>query len=220
MVFIPFATYIGLFNSLSSLINQFLQPYSFTETQAGIAGALLIVVGLVATAISSPIIDRTKSHLLALKILTPIVGLCYLTFTFAPASRSELAPYIILAVLGASSFATVPVVLEFMIEISHPISPEITSTISWTGGQVLGGILIIVSGELRAPGRSDGTEDDGSSRPPANMYRALILQTVFAMLVVPLPLCLGLFGRKEQVLLRRVEADRAEAEARASAVSS
>lgn len=214
MVALPFAFYVGLFNSLSSLINQFLQPYSFSETQAGIAGALLIVVGLVATGISSPIIDKTKSFLLAIKIATPLIGLSYLAFTFTPASRNELGPYIVLAVLGAASFSLMPVALEFVIEITHPVSPEVTSTICWTGGQILGGIFIIISGELRAAGKSDGTEDDGSSRPPANMYNALVFQAVIAMFIAPVPLFLGLFGRKEHVKMRRVEADRLAAQRR------
>ena len=46
-VVIPFTFYIGLFNSLSTLVNVMLAPYSFSETEAGIGGALLIVVGLV-----------------------------------------------------------------------------------------------------------------------------------------------------------------------------
>jgi FLVCR family MFS transporter 7 len=219
MVGVPFFFYVGLFNSLSSLINQFLQPYSFTETQAGIAGALLIVVGLVASAITSPIIDRTKSYLMAIKIMVPFIALSYLVFTFAPSSRSEIAPYIILAVLGASSFSLVPVVLEYMIELTHPISPEVTSTICWTGGQILGGIFIIISGELRASGKSDGTQDDGSSRPPGNMYIALVFQTVMAMVALPAPLMLGLFGRKDAVRMRRVEADKEAAARRLSDVS-
>ncbi|TVY90548.1 Solute carrier family 49 member A3 [Lachnellula willkommii] len=44
MIMIPFTFYVGLFNSISSLINQMLEPYSFSETDAGIAGGLLIVV--------------------------------------------------------------------------------------------------------------------------------------------------------------------------------
>jgi FLVCR family MFS transporter 7 len=214
MIMIPFTFYVGLFNSISSLINQMLQPYSFTETEAGIAGALLIVVGLLTSAVTSPIIDRTKSYLIAIKVQVPIIALSYLAFTFAPESRSVAAPYVILAVLGAASFSLVPVVLEYLIEITHPVSPEVTSTICWSGGQLLGGIFNIASGSLRESGKTDGTADDGSSRPPGNMYRALVLQAVLAMAVVPLPLALGLFGRRHGVKMRRVEADQAAADRR------
>jgi FLVCR family MFS transporter 7 len=75
LIFIPFTIYVGLFNNISSLINQILAPYSFSETEAGIAGALLIVVGLVTAAVTSPIIDRTKIYLLAMKVQVPIVAI-------------------------------------------------------------------------------------------------------------------------------------------------
>ncbi|KAM0163266.1 hypothetical protein ACHAQE_003380 [Botrytis cinerea] len=208
MMMFPFWFYVGLFNSISSLINQMLSPYSFSETDAGIAGALLIVVGLVAAAITSPLIDRTKTYLLAIKIQIPILGICYLAFTWAPQTRSLAAIYAILSILGAASFSLVPVALEYLIEITHPVSPEVTSTICWSGGQLLGGIFIIASDKLRAGGVSDGSQDDGTVRPPGNMYNALVLQAVLALVVVPLPLALGCCGRGRGVRMRRVEADK------------
>ncbi len=210
---IPFTVYVGLFNSISSLINQILQPYSFSENDAGIAGALLIVVGLVASAITSPIIDNTKTFLMAIKLQVPVIGISYLAFTWAPQTRDLAAPYAILSILGAASFSLVPVVLEYLIELTHPVSPEVTSTICWTGGQLLGGIFIIISDALRASGPNDGTADNHTDRPPGNMYNALVFQTVLALVVVPLPLMLGCFGRHRQIRMRRVEADK-EATAR------
>jgi len=207
MIMIPYTIYVGLFNSCSSLLNQMLQPYSFSESDAGIAGALLIVVGLVTSAITSPIIDRTKSYLVAIKIQVPLIALCYLAFTFAPQSRSIAAPYVVLSILGAASFSLVPVVLEYLIEITHPVAPEVTTTICWSGGQLLGGIFILISGALRDSGPTDGTADDGSDRPPGNMFKALIFQTVIALVVVPLPLALGCCGRGRKVRMMRVEAD-------------
>ena len=101
-----------------------------------------------------------------------------------------------------------PIVLEYLIEITHPVSPEVTSTICWSGGQLAGGIFILISDRLRAGGENDGSRDDGSSRPDGNMYRALVFQAVVAMMFVPLPLALGCCGRGKEVRMRRVEADR------------
>jgi MFS transporter, FLVCR family, MFS-domain-containing protein 7 len=199
LVLIPFAVYVGFFNSASSLLNQMMVPYGFSDDDAGIAGALLIVVGLVAAAITSPIIDRTKRFLLAIKIFVPIIALSYLIFTWMPGTRDIAGPYVVLSILGAASFSLVPVALEFLIELSHPISPEVTSTIAWAGGQLLGGIFIIVSNALQAG-------EDGD--PPKNMRRALIFQAVVSLAIMPLPLCLGLFGRRDKVALRRVRSDR------------
>jgi MFS family permease len=194
----PFAVYVGFFNSISSLLNQIMEPYGFSETDAGIAGALLIVVGLVAAAITSPILDRTKSYLLAIKILVPILSLSYLAFVFMPATAHLAGPYVVLSVVGAASFSLVPVAVEFLVELTHPISPEVTSTLAWSGGQLLGGIFIVVSDALKA-----GPEAD----PPFNMRRALVFTAVVALAVAPLPMCLGLFGRGENVQLKRVRSD-------------
>ncbi|KAI9877164.1 MAG: hypothetical protein M1830_004646 [Pleopsidium flavum] len=200
VLFLPFAIYVGLFNALSSLLNQILAPYAFSETAAGIAGALLILVGLLASAIISPLIDRTKSFLLAIKLFVPLIAISYLAFLFAPPTRTVVAPYIILSLLGASSFALVPIALEYLVEITHPVSPEISSTICWSGGQLLGAVFILVSDALR-----EGEEGE----PPGNMRRALVFMALVAGVVVPLPLCLGVFGRG--VRSRRLEVDKAAA---------
>ena len=204
MIFIPFIVYVGLFNSISSVINQILSPYGFSENDAGIAGAILIVVGLVASAITSPLIDRSKKYLLAIKLQVPIIAICYLAFIWAPPTGTVAAVYTILAILGAASFSLVPVVLEYLCEITHPISPEITSTVCWTGGQLLGGVFILISGAL-----TDGPNGGPGGSTPYNMQRTLWFQAVLALIVVPLPLALGLFGRGREVRLRRVEADKA-----------
>lgn len=204
MVLIPFNFYVGLFNSMSSLLNQILYPYGFTEDEAGIAGAVLIVVGLVTAAITSPLIDRSKKFLLAIKLQVPIVAIGYLAFIWAPPTRSLGAVYAILAFLGAASFSLVPVALEYVTEITHPVSPEVTSSICWSGGQLLGGIFIVISDKLQ-----DGENGGSGDQVPWNMQRALWFHAAIALAVVAPPLASGLFGRSDKVRLKRVEADKA-----------
>lgn len=199
LIFLPFSVFVGLFNSISSLLNQILEPNGFSETDAGICGALLILVGLVASAIFSPITDRHKKYLAATKSLVIIIAATYIGFIFAPDASSVAAPYVVASLLGASSFAILPIILEYLVEITYPISPEIGSTLCWTGGQLLGAIFITVENELKA-----GPDAD----PPRHMQYALIFQAVVAAVVVPFPLCLGLFGRDSEVKTKRFEAER------------
>ncbi|KUI52900.1 Major facilitator superfamily domain-containing protein 7 [Cytospora mali] len=208
MLFIPYAVYVGFFNSISSLLNQMMQPYGFSDTDSGLAGAVLIVVGLVSSAITSPILDRTKAFLLAIKVAVPLIGLLYLAFVWMPATRAIAGPYVVLALLGAASFSLVPVAMELLVELTHPVSPEVTSTLAWAGGQLLGGVFIIISNALKAGEAAD---------PPHNMKKALVFQAVLAMVIVPVPLCLGLFGRKDKVSLRRVQTDQDRLNAQAAA---
>lgn len=200
LLFLPFSVYVGFFNAFSSLLNQILEPYGFSEDDAGIAGAVLIVVGLVTAAITSPLNDKYKFYLWFLRVSVPIIALMYLIFVFAPPTRSIPYVYIVCALLGAASFGLVPVVLEYLVEIFHPLSPAVGSSMFWSGGQLLGGVFIVIMDALK-----DGTH----ARPPANMHRALVFQAVLAMAVMPLPLLMGLFGRQGMVRLRRWEAEKA-----------
>ncbi|EXJ70772.1 uncharacterized protein A1O5_05762 [Cladophialophora psammophila CBS 110553] len=199
LLFLPFIFYVGFFNAFSALLNQILEPYGFSETNAGIAGAILIVVGLVCAAISSPIIDKYKFYLAYVKIAVPVLAIGYLIVIWAPQSRSLAYVFVVCALLGAASFGLVPVALEFLVEIHYPLGPELGSSLCWCGGQLLGGIFIVIMNALKAGPYAD---------PPKNMKRALIFQAVLAVLVMPTPLCLGLFGRQGRVRRKRWEADR------------
>lgn len=203
LIMVPFHIYVGLFNSLSSLLNSILYPFDFTEEQAGIAGALLIVVGLVTSAVTSPLIDRSKAFLMAIKIQVPIVALCYLIFIWMPPTRGIAGVYVVLSLLGAASFSLVPVALEFVTEITYPVSPEIASVVCWSGGQLYGGIFIVVSDKL-----TDGANGGPGGSTPNNMQRALWFHAVIGVVVAVLPMFLGVGKRRDKVRLRRLEADR------------
>ncbi|KAI6781881.1 Major facilitator superfamily domain-containing protein-like protein [Emericellopsis cladophorae] len=198
LMFIPFAVYVGFFNSVSSLLNQIMTPYGFSDDEAGIGGAILIVVGLVTAAITSPILDRSKKFLLAIRIVVPVIALSFFVFLWMPETKGIAGPYVVLAILGASCFSLVPVSLEFLIELGHPLSPEITSTTAWAGGQLLGAVFIIIGDALRA--------GDNAS-PPHHMKKALIFQAVIAVVAAFAPLSLGLFGRSDKVNLRRIASE-------------
>ena len=199
VVFLTFSTYVGFFNAFSSLLNQILYPYGFSEDEAGICGAVLIVVGLVTAAVASPVLGRTHAYLLGIKVLCPLVAFSYLAMIWAPQTRTIAAPYVLSAVLGASSFSLLPVSLEYLVEITFPASPEVSSTICWAGGQAFGAIFIVVMDALkdRRPVDLDKVSKSGRGsgsgiRPPGNMFNALVFQAVVALVVLPLPLMLGI----------------------------
>ncbi|KAK4897107.1 hypothetical protein LTR27_005000 [Elasticomyces elasticus] len=169
LLLLPFSIYVGFFNACSSLLNQIFAPYGFTETEA-------------ASAIVSPLVDRTKNYLLTIKILVPIIASSYLALIFMPATRSVIGPYIICSLLGASSFSLLPCALEYLVVITHPVSPEITSVICWTGGQLLGAVFIVVMTALRG---------GAGSEPQGEMGRALVFEAVVAWAGVPFALVLG-----------------------------
>ncbi|WWC72873.1 uncharacterized protein I206_106837 [Kwoniella pini CBS 10737] len=187
----PFVIYVAAFNSTSSLLNQILEPYGMTEDQAGINGAIMIVVGLVAAAIASPILDRFggkfKVKLVVIKILVLIICGMYILFIFVPKTGKLIGPAIISAFVGSASFILLPLALELLADTTWPIGPEISSTICWSMSQLAGGILLISMTSLKG--------NAGNHHEPDNsLYRAMILQAVVCVIVAPLPLCLGLWG--------------------------
>ncbi|KAG9188945.1 hypothetical protein G6011_05813 [Alternaria panax] len=219
LVFLTFSIYTGFFNAFTSLLNQILYPYGYTEDEAGICGAVLIVVGLVAAAAASPIADRTHAYLLGIKMLCPVLSMAYLAIIWAPQTRTIVAPYVLSAVLGACSFSLLPIALEYIVEITFPASPEVSSTICWVGGQVFGALFIVIMDALKdgRPVDLDAVQDAGRSearggdRPPGHMFWALVFQAVVCAVVLPLPLMLGVerlgFKSKEGRLRKDVDGD-------------
>lgn len=194
-----FAVYLGFFNAYSSLINQVYEPYKYSTDQTGYIGAVLIVAGLVASAILSPILDRSHAFLIAIRVQVPLIGLAFIAMIFTPTNPPNLVgPMVVCAILGAASFSLLPISLEYCIEQTHPVSPEVTSTILWMGGQFLGGIFLIIMDAIRdkEPGGSAG-------RPEGNMWAALVFEGVVAALVIPA----AFLVKKRKVGRGRVEVD-------------
>lgn len=170
-------------------------PYGYTADEAGIAGAILIVVGLISSAIVSPIIDRTHSFLLAIRLQVPIIAICYIALIFAVDTGGALAPpYIVCALLGAASFSLLPLALEWVVEVTHPVSPELTSSTLWVGGQLAGAVFLLIMDALK--------EKDGGL-----MRKSLVFEAVVSAVVCPAVLWLG----KGEGGNRRIEIDKAAA---------
>ena len=111
-----------------------------------------------------------------------MVAICYLAFIWAPPTRSVAAPYVLGSVLGASSFSLMPIALEYGADVTFPVSPEVSSVIFWSSGQLLGAIFIVIMNALK----------DSNGDPENNMEKALIFEAVVACVIVPLPLALGM----------------------------
>jgi FLVCR family MFS transporter 7 len=178
---LPFAIYVSAFNATSSLLVPILAPHNFSETASGIAGALLIVVGLISSAITSPILDRHPSFRIpVVKALVPVIAICYIALIWVPGTGSLIGVYILMSILGAASFSLVPLALEMLVDVCGvEVGAEVSSTLCWSSGQLGGGLFIVVMDALQTP---------------QDMQRSCIFQAVICLAIVPAPLCLGLWG--------------------------
>jgi len=169
--------YLGLFNAFTTLLQQIVSPYGYSDNDAGIAGAVLIITGLVVAAIVSPLIDRFHIFLPVGRILLVLVSICYLAFIWVIRANAYPGICVLCGVLGAASFSLLPLALELSVELSHPVPPEVSAAIYWIGGQLVGGVFIIIMNALRY--------DVGVGDPPENMTRALTFEAVIAWVAVP-----------------------------------
>ena len=132
----------------------------------------------------SPILDHTKKHLLTLKIIVPVLASTFLVLAFVPQSKSLAAVYITFAALGALSFSVTPCTLEFQAAWTHPVPPEISSTICWAGANLSTAIFIQIIDAFGRQKQLDG-------QPHGSVFNGLIFQAVMTFLVIPCALLTG-----------------------------
>ena len=171
VLFIAFSVYVAFFNAFSSLINQIVTPYGYSDDDGGIFAACLILAGIPGAAVSGVFVDKTKKYRLVLQVCAPVLALCYIGFIFAIRKDGFVGICIVCAILGIFSFALLPVALELGIECTYPTPPSSSTSTLWMGGQLFAVIFLVVGDALR--------DDDGD--PPKNMKTALITTAAVAV---------------------------------------
>ena len=160
--FIGFVVFAGAIDALTTIVNQGLEPYGFPQVDAGYAVAFLIFVGVFVALIISPILDRTKAHLITLKVLVVILASSYTVLPFIPETHSTAGLYVVFAFIGASSLSVEPCVLEFQAATTHPVSPEYSSVICWSGAKIMTALFTYVAGNALMLKRPEEGQPKGS----------------------------------------------------------
>ncbi|CEG71411.1 hypothetical protein RMATCC62417_07151 [Rhizopus microsporus] len=165
---------IGLSIAWSGLMNQAISPYGYTNGEIGNIAAIAVVGGSFGCFIAGPILDKTKQHIVLLKIITPLIFTTYLAFIFIIKTDSFAA---ILYVNFLNQFLLsfiVPICVELGVETTYPITESISTSLLWQLGQLTGFILVVIMDQLR----------DSNGNPKNNMYKALIFQAGLAGVMV------------------------------------
>lgn len=139
---------LGVFNGLSTWIENILKPRGFTSTQAGVVGGLMIACGVLGSAIVPLLSDkfRNRSRFVLLAIAGSIPGLIGLTF-----ARSYWMLLVSGGVLGFFMLSTAPIGFQYGAEIAYP-APEGTSTgILMQMGQISGIAFILAMDLFKSP---------------------------------------------------------------------
>ncbi|KAK3708052.1 hypothetical protein LTR37_011745 [Vermiconidia calcicola] len=192
--FFTFAVVAGSIDTLTATTNQGVAAYGYTQNEAGFALACLVFVGILTAFIVSPILDRTKKHVLGLKVLVILIAASCTVLPFVPQTRSVPALMLVFAITGASTLSLQPCVLETQASWTHPVSPEFSSFICWSGAKVLAATFTIVVGNALA------LDEPRNGQPKGSLFYGQLLIAIMCWLTVPCAWMLGIWKFKKPSL--------------------
>ena len=114
---------LGIFNGVTTWVENIIRPRGFTPTDAGTLGALMLVGGILGALIIPPFSDRQRrrKRFILLGLLLAIPGLIGLTF-----ATSSWLLFVSAFAMGFFLVSTSPIGMQYAAEITQP-TPEGTS---------------------------------------------------------------------------------------------
>jgi len=139
---------LGLFNSVSTWIEDIIRPRGFSITQAGMLGALMLIGGI-AGAIVVPIFSdklRRRKPFVLLALIGLLPGLLGITFA-ANYGLLLLSGF----VLGFFLLSAGPIGFQYAAEITHPAPEGTSNSLLLVMGQISGIAFIMGMDALKSP---------------------------------------------------------------------
>lgn len=182
-----FAIYVGAVNGFALLTGQLFRPYGFSDTQSGLFGACLLLTGLAASAVTSPLFDRvfTKHITISIKVCIFILSGAWLSLIWAIRPHDRAGIFVTVTAIGSTSLTLLPLALELGCDLLE--DPETSSAILWCLGNLSTIIFVLVEGAL--------VDNSPSASPHGNLHKATIFAGVMAC-SAGLFGCVGLKGLK------------------------
>jgi len=156
---------LAVFNALLTVINQWLKPYGFSADQAGLAGGVLILAGLVGAAISAVLMDTYHCYKEVLKAAFTMACASLVLICFVLSQGWSygllLAAF---ALMGLFTLPVLPGVIENAVEQTYPIPEEASSGLLFCCGNVLGIAFTVIFAKLVKYNETDDDDaNDGNS---------------------------------------------------------
>ncbi|CAD5222428.1 unnamed protein product [Bursaphelenchus xylophilus] len=140
---------VGLFNCLFNNLQPTLCSQGYDVTIISLCGSGMIVAGLVGSAITGVIVDRTKRFNEAYKLCLSMTAICTIPMSLFVLRENQPA-LVMLSIFcfGFFGLATYPVSLELAVECTFPVPEAFSSGCLIFFGQIFGIIYIIATSLL------------------------------------------------------------------------
>ena len=145
---------LGVFNGVTTWIEDILRPRGFSITQAGLAGGLMIASGIAGALVLPSLSDRYRKRVpfIVLALALSVLGLAGITF----ASRY----WLVLAGAATMGFALLsagPIGFQYGAEVTYPAPEGTTNGLLLLAGQISGIIFILGMDQFKVAGTGSMT---------------------------------------------------------------
>jgi cyanate permease len=173
---------LGVFNAVTTWIEDIMRPRGFSATQAGITGGLMIIGGIVGALIIPLLSDfyRKRTPFIILALIGATIGLIGITF-----ATSYWLLLLSGTVLGFFLLSSGPIGFQYGAEITYPASEGTSNGMLLLMGQISGIAFIFGMDSLK-------------SQSTGSMTRSLVFLTGLMLLSILIS-----FRLKESVILTR-----------------
>eukprot|EP00602_Paraphysomonas_sp_CaronLab_P009569 CAMPEP_0185020156 /NCGR_PEP_ID=MMETSP1103-20130426/2757_1 /TAXON_ID=36769 /ORGANISM="Paraphysomonas bandaiensis, Strain Caron Lab Isolate" /LENGTH=490 /DNA_ID=CAMNT_0027550885 /DNA_START=215 /DNA_END=1687 /DNA_ORIENTATION=- len=138
ILLVAFSSGLGLFNTFLTLIYQIVEPFGYSNDDAGSFGAVLIVCGLVGAAVAGAMLETTHAYRTILKggfLLCQLAMLFFFSMLF---SHNFYGLLVAFCLLGLFMLPMLPAVVENCAECTYPIPEELSTGLLFVGGNIIG----------------------------------------------------------------------------------
>ena len=139
---------LGVFNAVTTWIEEIVRPRGFSIDQAGIVGGLMVLGGIVGAIVIPPLSDRIRRRVpfIILALVGAIPGLVGVTFAAS-------YPLLLVSafVLGAFLLSSGPLGFQYAAEITYPVPEGTSNGLLLLAGQISGIAFIIGMDALKSP---------------------------------------------------------------------
>ena len=139
---------LGVFNCVTTWIEDILKPRGFSSDQAGLIGGMMIIGGILGALVMPMLSDYYKKRkpFIVLSLFGAIIGLSGITFatTYGMLLTSG-------AILGFFLLSAGPIGFQYAAEITHPISEVTSNGLVLLAGQISGIAFIFGLDSFKSP---------------------------------------------------------------------